>query len=247
MKKKCTIPAELNSQLIRLRNRDLYAHFNRLSQIKARKNIYKFKKEDIFRPRNPNSFSNECQQKIRRDNSIMAIRLDGIDRRKNKILEDDLSVRFYIDLFNKNSICAKKRIANKLTEENNIFKQRLKNQRPVIDDKKLKEEFDNNRLHFNIMRKIKPSSSCGNIYITPAESAKIREYQKLTLSIKGNCSNNNSKNLNNRYNIYDLSNMGNERTNEQYNKNFGTLSLVKPKKLPKIKKFWYLINGISNS
>lgn len=238
--KKLSIPAELNSQLIYLRNRELYSHFNRINQIKARKNIYKFKKIDICKPKNPLSSSSESQLKIKRDNLIMATRLDGIDRRKNKILADDMTVKFYIDLFSKNSNTVKKRLANELTEANHIYKQRLKSQRPVIDDKKLKEQFDTNRIHYNIMRKIKPSSSCGNIYITPAESARIREYQKLTLNVKGN-----HNNWNNRHSLNNSCNLISEKINDKstYNSINGTM---RPRKLPKIK-FWYLISGLSNS
>ena len=177
---------ELDHNSTYLRNRDMHIYFQKLNKIANRKKSFlpKIKVKISSCPKNNQSHqplkfaTHSIYEKyvIRRDNSIIYHKLDRINNRSCQAIDVEAQIKKYLDI-KKNTREGIRRIKENLLKESNLkIKEKIYNTKPVLNTKKLKNDFIVTRNYFNNLRKVKPSQSVGDIFLTRNESDKIDKY-----------------------------------------------------------------------
>ena len=208
---------ELDHTSTYLRNRDMYYYYKKLNQIINRKNTYlpKIAPRVSSVPRNkrggqqPLKFATHSiyeKYVIKRDNAIIYNKLDKINNRSCQAIDDEATIQKYLDI-KKNTREGIRKIKQNLLKESNIkIREKIYNTKPVLNTLKLKNDFLVTRNYYNNLRKVKPSQSVGDIFLTKNESEKIDKYFDIH-NIKGV----NKKTINNNQNNFNDEAMKNRK------------------------------------
>ena len=187
-----TPPFEFDKESMIIRNNDMYKHYNKLSLIENRKNIYLPKiKINKFSQNNKNSKRNNLLLFfIEKENEKLNKKINQINLRQNNKSLDERRIN---DLLKQKKITREnsRKFNLKLLNKKNIeIKNRIKNVHPIINHNKLKLEYLESRKIYDLNRKIKPCFSFGNSCFTQEDYSYMEKY--------GNkFSENNNKNSNN--------------------------------------------------
>ena len=174
---------ELDHTSTYLRNRDMHIYYQKLNKITNRKKTFlpKIKVKLSSVPKNKNGHqplkfaTHSIYEKyvIRRDNAIIFNKLDRIHNRSCQAIDVEAQVQKYLDI-KKNTREGIRRIKeNLLKESNQKIREKIYKTKPVLNALKLKKNFIATRCYFNNLRKLKPSQSVGEIFLTKNESDKI--------------------------------------------------------------------------
>ena len=177
---------ELDHTSTYLRNRDMHIYYQKLNKITNRKKTFlpKIKEKFSSVPKNkhghqPLKFATHSiyeKYVIRRDNAIIFNKLDRIHNRSCQAIDVEAQVQKYLDI-KKNTREGIRRIKeNLLKESNQKIREKIYKTKPVLNALKLKNNFIATRSYFNNLRKLKPSQSVGEIFLTKNESDKIDKY-----------------------------------------------------------------------
>ena len=177
---------ELDHTSTYLRNRDMHIYYQKLNKISNRKKTFlpKIKIKIASCPKNkvghqPLKFATHSiyeKYVIRRDNAIIYNKLDRIHNRSCQAIDDEAQIQKYLDI-KKNTREGIRRIKeNSLKESNQKIREQLYRTKPVLNTLKLKNDFLASRCYFNNLRKLKPTQSVGEIFLTKNESDKIDKY-----------------------------------------------------------------------
>ena len=177
---------ELDHTSTYLRNRDMHIYYQKLNKIINRKKTFlpKIKEKFSSVPKNkhghqPLKFATHSiyeKYVIRRDNAIIFNKLDRIHNRSCQAIDVEAQVQKYLDI-KKNTREGIRRIKeNLLKESNQKIREKIYKTKPVLNALKLKNNFIATRSYFNNLRKLKPSQSVGEIFLTKNESDKIDKY-----------------------------------------------------------------------
>ena len=111
-------------------------------------------------------------------NKLIYKKLDKIFKRPHKINNDSEIIDGYLNEKKYARIKCHEIKKDLLLKENELFKKRIYNTKPVIDNKAFDNEFKKYRKISGYLRKIHPCESSNNIYLNRKESQIIREYEK---------------------------------------------------------------------
>ena len=175
---------EQDKTAIFLRNQEMHLHFSKLDSIQNRKNTYL----PQISPIKNNKITNKNKSKlnifknndffVERDNKLIYKKLDKIFKRPHKINNDSEIIDGYLNEKKYARIKCHEIKKDLLLKENELFKKRIYNTKPVIDNKAFDNEFKKYRKISGYLRKIHPCESSNNIYLNRKESQIIREYEK---------------------------------------------------------------------
>ena len=177
---------ELDHTSTYLRNRDMHIYYQKLNRITNRKKSFlpKIKVKISSCPKNKNGHqplkfaTHSIYEKyvIRRDNAIIFNKLDRIHNRSCQAIDDEMQIQKYLDI-KKNTREGIRRIKeNLLRESNQKIREKLYKTKPVLNALKMKTDFIATRSYFNNLRKLKPSQSVSEVFLTKNESDKIDKY-----------------------------------------------------------------------
>ena len=177
---------ELDHTSTYLRNRDMHIYYQKLNKINNRKKTFlpKLQVKISSCPKCKNGHqplkfaTHSIYEKyvIRRDNAIIYNKLDRIHNRSCQAIDDEAQIQKYLDI-KKNTREGIRRIKENLLKESNIkIREKLYRTKPVLNALKMKSDFIATRSYFNNLRKLKPSQSVGEIFLTKNESDKIDKY-----------------------------------------------------------------------
>ena len=177
---------ELDHTSTYLRNRDMHIYYQKLNKINNRKRTFlpKLQVKISSCPKYKNGHqplkfaTHSIYEKyvIRRDNAIIYNKLDRIHNRSCQAIDDEAQIQKYLDI-KKNTREGIRKIKENLLKESNIkIREKLYRTKPVLNALKMKSDFIATRSYFNNLRKLKPSQSIGEIFLTKNESDKIDKY-----------------------------------------------------------------------
>ena len=177
---------ELDHTSTYLRNRDMHIYYQKLNKINNRKRTFlpKLQVKISSCPKYKNGHqplkfaTHSIYEKyvIRRDNAIIYNKLDRIHNRSCQAIDDEAQIQKYLDI-KKNTREGIRKIKENLLKESNIkIREKLYRTKPVLNALKMKSDFIATRSYFNNLRKLKPSQSVGEIFLTKNESDKIDKY-----------------------------------------------------------------------
>ena len=177
---------ELDHTSTYLRNRDMHIYYQKLNKINNRKKTFlpKLQVKISSCPKYKNGHqplkfaTHSIYEKyvIRRDNAIIYNKLDRIHNRSCQAIDDEKQIQKYLDI-KKNTREGIRKIKENLLKESNIkIREKLYRTKPVLNALKMKSDFIATRSYFNNLRKLKPSQSIGEIFLTKNESDKIDKY-----------------------------------------------------------------------
>ena len=198
---------ELDHTSTYLRNRDMHIYYQKLNKIANRKKAFlpKIKVKSFSCPKGkkgqqPLKFATHSIYEkfvIKRDNAIIFNKLNRINNRNCQAIDDEAKIQKYLDI-KKNTREGIRRIKENLLKESNLkIREKLIRTKPVLNTLKLKNDFLQTRRYFNNLRKLKPSQSIGEIFLTKDESDKIDKF----------------------FDIHNLRN-SNKNTNDDYKRSF---------------------------
>ena len=177
---------ELNHTSTYLRNRDMHIYYQKLNKIINRKKTFlpKIKVKVSSCPKNkqghqPLKFATHSiyeKYVIKRDNAIIYNKLDRIHNRSCQAIDDEAQIQKYLDIKKNTRNGIRKIKENLLKESNQKIREKLYRTKPVLNALKMKNDFIATRSYFNNLRKLKPSQSVGEIFLTKNESDKIDKY-----------------------------------------------------------------------
>ena len=177
---------ELDHTSTYLRNRDMHIYYQKLNKITNRKKTFlpKLKVRVSSCPKNERGYhplkfaTHSIYEKyvIRRDNAIIYNKLDKIHNRSCQAIDVEAQVQKYLDIKKHTREEIRKIKANLLKESNQKIRQKLYKTKPVLNALKMKSDFIATRGYFNNLRKIKPSKSVGEVFLTKDESDQIYKY-----------------------------------------------------------------------
>ena len=177
---------ELDHTSTYLRNRDMHIYYQKLNKISNRKKTFlpKLQVKISSCPKNnkghqPLKFATHSiyeKYVIRRDNAIIYNKLDRIHNRSCQAIDDEAQIQKYLDIKKNTREGIRKIKANLLKESNQKIREKIYNTKPVLNSLKLKSDFIATRNYFKNLRKVKPSQSVGDIFLTKNESDKIDKY-----------------------------------------------------------------------
>ena len=177
---------ELDHTSTYLRNRDMHIYYQKLNKITNRKKTFlpKLKVKVSSCPKNERGYhplkfaTHSIYEKyvIRRDNAIIYNKLDKIHNRSCQAIDVEAQVQKYLDIKKHTREEIRKIKANLLKESNQKIRQKLYKTKPVLNALKMKSDFIATRGYFNNLRKIKPSKSVGEVFLTKDESDQIYKY-----------------------------------------------------------------------
>ena len=177
---------ELDHTSTYLRNRDMHIYYQKLNKINNRKRTFlpKLQVKISSCPKYKNGHqplkfaTHSIYEKyvIRRDNAIIYNKLDRIHNRSCQAIDDEAQIQKYLDI-KKNTREGIRKIKENLLKESNIkIREKIYRTKPVLNALKMKSDFIATRSYFNNLRKLKPSQSVGEIFLTKNESDKIDKY-----------------------------------------------------------------------
>ena len=177
---------ELDHTSTYLRNRDMHIYYQKLNKINNRKRTFlpKLQVKISSCPKYKNGHqplkfaTHSIYEKyvIRRDNAIIYNKLDRIHNRSCQAIDDEAQIQKYLDI-KKNTREGIRKIKENLLKESNIkIREKIYRTKPVLNALKMKSDFIATRSYFNNLRKLKPSQSIGEIFLTKNESDKIDKY-----------------------------------------------------------------------
>ena len=177
---------ELDHTSTYLRNRDMHIYYQKLNKINNRKKTFlpKLQVKISSCPKYKNGHqplkfaTHSIYEKyvIRRDNAIIYNKLDRIHNRSCQAIDDEAQIQKYLDI-KKNTREGIRKIKENLLKESNIkIREKIYRTKPVLNALKMKSDFIATRSYFNNLRKLKPSQSIGEIFLTKNESDKIDKY-----------------------------------------------------------------------
>ena len=182
---------ELDHTSTYLRNRDMRAYYQKLNEIITRKKnflpkINLSKNTSLSAPKNKNPKNNHPlkfathsiyeKYVIRRDNAIIFNKLDKIHNRSCQAIDDEAKIQKYLDI-KKNTREGLRKINQNLLKESNIrIKNHLYQTKPVLNALKMKNEFLVTRGYYENLKKLKPSQSVGEVFLTKNESDHLDRY-----------------------------------------------------------------------
>ena len=177
---------ELDHTSTYLRNRDMHIYYQKLNKINHRKKSFfpKLKLRSLSNKKKivgqqPLKFATHSiyeKYVIKRDNTIIYNKLDRIHNRSSKAIDDEAQIKKYLNI-KKNTREGVRRIKeNLLKETNQKIRKHLYQIRPVLNTHKLKNDFLVTREYFNNLKKLKPSQSVGDIFLTKNESNRFEKY-----------------------------------------------------------------------
>ena len=177
---------ELDHTSTYLRNRDMHIYYQKLNKITNRKKTFlpKLKVRVSSCPKNERGYhplkfaTHSIYEKyvIRRDNAIIYNKLDKIHNRSCQAIDVEAQVQKYLDIKKNTREGIRKIKENLLRESNQKIREKLYRTKPVLNALKMKSDFIATRGYFNNLRKLKPSQSVGEIFLTKNESDKIDKY-----------------------------------------------------------------------
>ena len=177
---------ELDHTSTYLRNRDMHIYYQKLNKITHRKKTFlpKLTVKVSSCPKNvkghqPLKFATHSiyeKYVIRRDNAIIYNKLDKIHNRSSQAIDDEAKIQKYLDIKKHTREEIRKIKANLLKESNQKIRQHLYKTKPVLNALKMKSDFIATRGYLNNLRKLKPSQSVGEIFLTKDESDQIDKY-----------------------------------------------------------------------
>ena len=177
---------ELDHTSTFLRNRDMHIYYQKLNKITNRKKSFlpKLKVKLSSCPKNnqghqPLKFATHSiyeKYVISRDNAIIYNKLDRIHNRSCQAIDDEAQIQKYLDIKKNTREGIRKIKENLLKESNQKIREKLNRTKPVLNALKMKSDFIATRNYFNNLRKVKPSQSVGDIFLTKNESDKIDKY-----------------------------------------------------------------------
>ena len=182
---------ELDHTSTYLRNRDMRAYYQKLNEIITRKKnflpkINLSKNTALSAPKNKNPKNNHPlkfathsiyeKYVIRRDNAIIFNKLDKIHNRSCQAINDEAKIQKYLDI-KKNTREGLRKINQNLLKESNMrIKNHLYQTKPVLNALKMKNEFLVTRGYYENLKKLKPSQSVGEVFLTKNESDHLDRY-----------------------------------------------------------------------
>lgn len=183
-----------------IRNQFMHIHFKKLNKIQNRKSSFLPVITTYLQKTkgSPSKFpTHTIQQKyvINRDNRTMFKKLNAVCNRSCQAIKDEGQIDKYLEMKKSTREGIRQIKTNLLFESNIKIKERIQNTKPVLNKTKMKEDFDQSRFYYNNLRKIKPSQSVCELFLTKNESKMIERYTN-ELSMK----NRNNSSVNNRGN-----------------------------------------------
>jgi len=193
---------ELDHTSTYLRNRDMHIYYQKLNKISHRKKhiLPKLNVKFSSIPKNRNGHqplkfaTHSIYEKyvIKRDNAIIYNKLDRIHNRSCQAIDDEAQIQKYLDIKRSTREGIRKIKENLLKESNQKIREKIYKTKPVLNALKMKTDFLATRNYYNNLRKVKPSQSVGEIFLTKNESDKIdkcfdihnlKNYNKSTINI----------------------------------------------------------------
>ena len=113
---------------------------------------------------------------IRRDNEIIYNKLDRIHNRSCQAVDDEAKIQKYLDIKKNTREGIRKINQNLLRESNKKIKSQIYQTKPVLNTLKLKSDFIATRGYYKNLRRLRPSQSVGEIFLTKNESDNIDRY-----------------------------------------------------------------------
>ena len=185
---------ELDHTSTYLRNRDMHIYYQKLNKIIGRKKTFLPK----IIPNNINFSSHKKKRSktnkinnhplkfqthsiyekyvIRRDNAIIYNKLDRIHNRSCQAVDDEAKIQKYLDIKKNTREGIRKINQNLLRESNKKIKNQIYSTKPVLNAFKMKTDFIATRGYYNNLRRLRPSQSVGEIFLTKNESDNIDKY-----------------------------------------------------------------------
>ena len=171
---------ELDHTSTYLRNRDMHIYYQKLNKIIHRKKPilpklfnYSINKDKNLHPLKFATHSIYEKYVIQRDNVIIYNKLNRIHNRSCQAIDDEAKIQKYLDIKKNTREGIRKINEDLLKESNKKIKEHLDRTKPVLNTRKLKNDFLVTRNYYNNLRKIKPSQSVGEIFLTKLESDTI--------------------------------------------------------------------------
>ena len=197
---------ELDHTSTYLRNRDMHIYYQKLNRITNRKKpilpkIYNHYSciKDTHQPLKFATHSIYEKYVIQRDNAIIFNKLHKINNRSCQAIDDEAKIQKYLDI-KKNTREGIRKINDNLLKKSNIkIREKLFQTRPVLNALKMQNDFLATRNYYNNLRKVRPSQSLGEIFLTKNESDRIDkcfDIHNIKIINKNN-NNNNERILNN--------------------------------------------------
>ena len=200
---------ELDHTSTYLRNRDMRVYYQKLNNIIKRKKTFlppiidnpklafSASKHRLNRNKtnHPMKFATHSiyeKYVIKRDNAIIYNKLDRIHNRSCQTIDDEAQIQKYLDIKRSTREGIRKIKENLLKESNQKIREKIYKTKPVLNALKMKTDFLATRNYYNNLRKVKPSQSVGEIFLTKNESDKIdkcfdihnlKNYNKSTINI----------------------------------------------------------------
>ena len=183
---------ELDHASTFLRNRDMRVYYQKLNKIIKRKKtflpkittsqkmLFSAQKNDQNKSNShPLKFATHSMYEkyvIKRDNAIIYQKLDKIHNRSCQAVDDEAKIQKYLDI-KKNKREGLRKINQKfLKESNRKIKNQIYKTKPVLNTLKLKNDFLMTRGYYKNLRKLRPSQSVGEVYLTKNESDHLDKY-----------------------------------------------------------------------
>ncbi len=171
---------ELDHNSTYLRNRDMHIYYQKLNKIIHRKKPILpklIKPSSCLKEKNqPLKFATHSiyeKYVIKRDNALIYNKLDKIQNRICQAIDDEAKIQKYLDIKRNTREGIRKINEDLLKESNKKIKEKINNTKPVLNALKMKNDFLLTRNYCHILRKVKPSQSLGQIFLTKNESDKI--------------------------------------------------------------------------
>ena len=177
---------ELDHTSTYLRNRDMHIYYQKLKKITNRKKTFLPQLKPKIsscqknkQSRQPLKFATHSiyeKYVIERDNAIIYNKLDRIHNRSCQAIDDEAQIQKYLNI-KKNTREGIRKIKDNLLKESNLkIRANIDRTKPVLNALKMKNDFLATRGYFNNLRKLRPSQSVGEIFLTKNESDKIDKY-----------------------------------------------------------------------
>ena len=177
---------ELDHTSTYLRNRDMHIYYQKLNKINNRKRTFlpKLQVKISSCPKYKNGHqplkfaTHSIYEKyvIRRDNAIIYNKLDRIHNRSCQAIDDEAQIQKYLDIKKNTREGIRKINQNLLRESNKKIKHQIYQTKPVLNAFKMKTDFIATRGYYNNLRRLRPSQSVGEIFLTKNESDNIDRY-----------------------------------------------------------------------
>ena len=173
---------ELDHTSTYLRNRDMHIYYQKLNKIINRKKpilprltkYNSYTKDKHFQQ--PLKFATHSiyeKYVIKRDNILIFNKLSKINNRSCQAINDEAKIQKYLNIKRITREGIRKINEDLLKESNKKIKEHLDRTKPVLNTKKLKNDFLITRNYFYNLRKVKPNQSVGEIFLSKLESDTI--------------------------------------------------------------------------